>query len=47
MGRINIEVPDKLEREFKARVIHKYGSKRGSLSRAVCEALELWLKHEK
>ena len=47
MGRTMIELPNGLEREFRAKVAMKYGGKKGALGRAVKEALELWLKQQK
>jgi hypothetical protein len=47
MAKTTIELPDDLEREFRAKVAMKYGGKKGALGMAVKEAIELWLKHEK
>ncbi len=47
MGRMTIELPEKLERDFRARVALKYGGEKGALGKAIAEALELWLKREK
>jgi hypothetical protein len=47
MGRITLEIPDELEREFRAKVAMKYGGKRGAIGLAIKEAIELWLKHMK
>lgn len=46
MGRITVNLPDELEKMLRHRVIQKYGSKRGALSKAVVEAVKLWLKQK-
>ncbi len=47
MGKTTIELPNKLEREFRAKVAMKYGGKKGGLGMAVQEAIKLWLKQQK
>jgi hypothetical protein len=47
MGRITLELPDELERDFRARVARKYGGKKGAIGLAIREAIESWLKHGK
>lgn len=47
MGRVTIELPDELDRRFRARVAEKYGGAKGALGRAFQEAVELWLRREK
>jgi len=47
MGRTTVVLPDELERDFRARVAHKYGGKKGALGKAIAEAMKLWLKREK
>jgi len=47
MGRITLIIPDELEREFRTRVVQKYGGKKGALAEAAGEAFKLWLKREK
>jgi len=44
MGRLDVIIPDDIERELRIRVAQVFGGERGALSRAVCEAIELWLK---
>jgi Arc/MetJ-type ribon-helix-helix transcriptional regulator len=44
MGRINIDIPDDLERELRLKAVRKFGGKRGSLGQAITEAVRLWLK---
>ena len=44
MGRIMIELPDDLEKEFRHRLIDRFGGRKGGLSLAIMEAIRLWLK---
>jgi hypothetical protein len=44
MGRIMIELPDDVEREFRHRVIERFGGKKGGLSLGMIEAIRAWLK---
>jgi len=47
MGRITLEIPDELDREFRAKVAMKYGGKKGAIGMAIKEAIELWLRRAK
>ena len=42
MGRISVEIPDKLEKELRFKTIERFGGKKGDLSRAVEEAVKGW-----
>jgi hypothetical protein len=44
MGKINLIISDKLEKEFREAIFKKYGMKRGNLSKAVEEAIKEWIK---
>jgi len=44
MAKVNIVIPDDVLRELRHAVIERYGGEKGSLSRAVTEAIRLWLK---
>lgn len=44
MGKINLVVSDKLEKEFREAVFKKYGMKRGNITKATEEALKDWIK---
>ncbi len=44
MGRMTIELPDELDREFRVKVVKEYGGKKGALGDAIQEAVKLWLK---
>lgn len=43
MGRIDIILNDKLEKEFREEVFRRLGMKKGNISQAVEEALIIWI----
>jgi hypothetical protein len=43
MGRINVELPDELEKKLRFKTIERFGGKKGDLSRAVEEAIKTWV----
>jgi len=47
MGRINVEIPDELEKELRFKTVEEYGGKKGDLSKAVEEAVKTWVAKEK
>lgn len=44
MGKVVFVLPDELERKFRMRIVERYGGKKGALSKAVSEAIKLWLR---
>ena len=44
MGSISVSIPDDLELRLRKKGMEKFGLKRGYLSKAVEEAIRLWLK---
>ena len=44
MGRMDIIVPDDLEKRFRAEVFKRLGMKRGNITQAVQEAIENWIE---
>ena len=46
MGRIDVVLPDQLERQLRMQVASRYGGKKGNLLRAVSEAIELWVSSD-
>ena len=44
MGRMDIIVPDDLEKQFRAEVFKRLGMKRGNITQAVQEAIENWIE---
>jgi hypothetical protein len=47
MGRIQIVLPDDLEKEFRDEVFKSLGMKKGNMSLAIEEAIELWIENRK
>jgi hypothetical protein len=47
MGRIDVILPDKLEKEFREEVFKQLGMKRGNITVAIIEAIESWMKENK
>jgi post-segregation antitoxin (ccd killing protein) len=43
---LHVTIPADLAKEFRARILDLYGVERGALSRAVAEAIRLWLKQK-
>lgn len=46
MAVLHVLLSEDLDKEFRMRVIAEYGSEKGSLSKAVAEAIRLWLKQK-
>jgi hypothetical protein len=44
VARWHVIISDELDRKFRMKVLEEYGSEKGALSKAVAEAIELWLK---
>jgi hypothetical protein len=44
MGKILVALDDELEKRFREGVFRRYGMKKGNLTNAISEAIELWLK---
>jgi hypothetical protein len=47
MARLNIMLPDDLAKELRLQAIELYDGEKGALSRAIAEAVRLWLKQVK
>jgi phosphoribosylanthranilate isomerase len=43
MGKLVLTVPEELENKFREVVYKRYGMKKGNISKAIREALELWI----
>jgi hypothetical protein len=43
LGRINVDISDDLEKQFRLETVERFGGKKGDLSKAVQEAIELWI----
>jgi hypothetical protein len=46
MGRINVELPDELERKLRFKTIEKFGGKKGDLTKAIEDAVKKWVTQE-
>jgi len=46
MGVIYARINDELEKRFRVKVAEKYGGERGAISKAIEEAIKLWLSKE-
>ena len=44
MGRIDVILPDKLEKQFRKKVFEKFGMKKGNITLAIQEAIGQWIK---
>jgi hypothetical protein len=44
MGRMDIILPDELEHRFREEVFKRYGMKKGNITIAIREAIELWIQ---
>ena len=44
MAKFSIVIPDDLHKQFRIRVIEVYGTEKGAITKAVIEALRVWLK---
>ena len=44
MGRMQIVISDKTEKELRKKAADKFGLKKGSISQAIEEAIKDWLK---
>jgi hypothetical protein len=47
MGRIDIILPDSKEKELRMEVGRRVGVRRGALTNAIIEAIDMWLKEGK
>lgn len=44
MGKLNIVISDELEQRFREAVALRWGARKGSISKSLEEAIELWIK---
>ena len=47
MGRLNLVIPDKLEKQFREEVFKRYGMKKGNMSEALQDAIKEWIKKKR
>lgn len=43
MGQVNLQIDDKLEKEFRMIAAEKFGAKKGFLKKAIEEAIKDWV----
>lgn len=46
MGRIDVELSDKLEKEFRLEVGKRFGMKKGNLTKAIEQAIRHWIENK-
>jgi hypothetical protein len=44
MGKLNVVLPDDLEDRFRKAVFEKMGMKKGNISEAMEEAIDMWIR---
>ena len=47
MGRIDVILPDDLEEEFRTEVFKSKGMKRGNITAAIVDAINMWIQEER
>ncbi|MEJ2280997.1 MAG: ribbon-helix-helix domain-containing protein [Candidatus Bathyarchaeota archaeon] len=47
MGRISVTISDELEKDLRFKTVERFGGKKGDLTRAVEEAIKVWISKEK
>lgn len=47
MGKLHVTIPDNLDKEFRLKIVDKFGGKQGDVAKAVTEAIYLWIEEEK
>ncbi len=43
MGRISVKIPDQLEKQLRLKTVERFAGKKGDLTRAVEEAIKIWM----
>jgi len=43
LGRISVELPDEMEKQLRFKTVERFGGKKGDLSRALEEAVRIWI----
>ncbi len=46
MGRINVDISQEIEKQLRLKTVEKFGGKKGDLSRAVQEAVKIWINQK-
>ncbi|MGD0645217.1 MAG: ribbon-helix-helix domain-containing protein [Candidatus Bathyarchaeia archaeon] len=43
MGRISVDLPNDLEKQLRFKTVERFGGKKGDLSKAVEDAVRMWI----
>lgn len=46
MGRISVIITDELEKDFRHKVVEKFGGRRGDISKGLTESLRMWINQD-
>ena len=46
MGKINVVLDDELEKKFRRAIFERKGMKKGNISEAIEEAIDLWIEQD-
>jgi len=46
MGRVSVDLSDELEKRLRFKSVEIFGGRKGDLSRAVVEAVKMWVANE-
>jgi hypothetical protein len=46
MGRINVDLPDELDKQLRFKTVERFGGKKGDLSKAVEQAVKTWISNK-
>jgi hypothetical protein len=46
MGRINVDLPDELDKQLRFKTVERFGGKKGDLSKAVQQAVKAWISNK-
>ena len=47
MGKITAVIPDELEKQLRLKTLEVYGGRKGDLSKAIQDAIKIWVLSEK
>jgi len=46
LGRVDIKLPDGLERKFREEIFRRKGMKKGNITESITEAIVLWMENQ-
>ncbi len=47
MGSFSVNIPDELEERFRREIALRMSVKKGNVTKALCEAIEMWIREGK